>query len=83
MKINCRIIYVSFNRQNLRFFVKKVKKDVQLKELKWFVNLIKDKRISCLKIIIFCNIMNEIVVVVNYLILELGKLVFYLEYFFV
>ena len=80
MKTNCRTIYVSPNRLNLRFSVKKVKKDAQLKELKWLVNLIKDKRISCPKTIIFCNTMNEIAVVVNHLISELGKSVFYPEY---
>ena len=53
MKTNCRTIYVSPNRLKLRFSVRKVKKDAQLKELKWLVNLIKDKRISCPKTIIF------------------------------
>lgn len=81
MRLDCKIVYVSFNWLNLRFFVKKVNKDVQLQELKWIVNLIKEQGINCLKIIIFCNMMNEIVVVVNYFILELGRLVFYLEFF--
>ena len=76
----CKTIYVSPNRLNLRFSVKKVKKDAQLTELKWLVNLFKDKRISCPKTIIFCNTMNEIAVVVNHLISELGKSVFYPEY---
>ena len=80
MKTNCRTIYVSPNRLNLRFSVEKVKKDTQLKELKWLVNLIKEKRISCPKTIIFCNTLNEIAVVVNHLISELGKSVFYPEY---
>ena len=80
MKTNCRTIYVSPNQLNLRFSVGKVKKDAQLKELKWLVNLLKDKRISCPKTIIFCDTMNEIAVVVNHLISELGKSVFYPEY---
>ena len=80
MKTNCRTIYVSPNRLNLRFSVKKVQKDAQLQELKWLVNLIKEERISCPKTIIFCNTMNEIAVVVNHLISELGKSVFYPEY---
>ena len=71
---------MSASRLNLRFSVKKVKKDAQLKELKWLVNLIKEERISCPKTIIFCNTMNEIAVVVNHLISELGKSVFYPEY---
>ena len=80
MRPDCSTVYVSPNRLNLRFSVKKVKKDVQLKELKWIVNLIKEKGITCPKTITFCNTMNEIAVVVNYLILELGKSAFYPEF---
>lgn len=80
MRPDCKIVYVSPNRLNLRFSVKKVKKDVQLQELKWIVNLIKEQGINCPKTIIFCNTMNEIAVVVNYLILELGRSVFYPEF---
>ena len=60
--------------------MKKVTKDVQLKELKWLVNLIKEDGINCTKTIIFCNTMNEIAVVVNHLILELRRSVFYPEF---
>ena len=76
MRPDCRTVYVSPYRLNLRFSVKKVKKDAQLKELKWIVNLIKEEGINCPKTIIFCNTMNEIAVVVNFLILELGRSVF-------
>ena len=67
---------MSPNRLNLRFCVKKVKKDVQLKELKWLVDLIREQKSNCPKTIVFCNTMNEIALVVNYLICELGKDVF-------
>ena len=53
MKTNCRTIYVSPNQLNLWFSVKKVKKDAQLKELKWLVNLIKEERFNCPKTIFF------------------------------
>ena len=69
-------ISVSPNRLNLRFCVKKVKKDVQLKELKWLVDLIREQKGNCPKTIVFCNTMNEIALVVNYLICELGKDIF-------
>ena len=80
MRPDCNTVYVSPNWLNLRFSVKKVKKDVQLKELKWIVNLIKEEGINFPKTIIFCNTMNEIAVVVNHLILELGRSVFYPEF---
>ena len=80
MRPDCSTAYVSPNRLKLRFSVKKVKKDGQLKGLMWIVNLIKEEGINCPKTIIFCNTMNEIAVVVNHLILELGKLVFYPEF---
>ena len=56
-------IYVSPNRVNLRFSVKKVKKDEQLKELKWLVDLIRELKNKCPKTIVFCNTMNEIALV--------------------
>lgn len=80
MRPDCKIVYVSPNRLNLRFSVKKVMKDEQLQELKWIVNLIKEQAINCPKTIIFCNTMKGIAVVVNYLILELGRSVFYPEF---
>ena len=77
---NCKTIYVSPNRLNLRFSVKKVKKDVQLKELLWLVDLVKEEGVNCPKTIVFCNTMNEIAIVVNYLISELGKKVFHPQF---
>ena len=50
----------------MRFSVKKVKKDEQLKELKWLVDLIRELKNKCPKTIVFCNTMNEIALVVNH-----------------
>lgn len=58
---------MSSSQLNLQFSVKKVKKDVQLKELLWLVNLVKEEGVNCPKTIVFCNTMNEIAIVVNYL----------------
>ena len=68
MRPDCSTVYVSPNRLKLRFSVKKVTKDVQLRELKWLVNLIKEDGMNCPKTIIFCNTINEIAFVVNHLI---------------
>ena len=43
MRPVCSTVYVSPNRLNLRFSVKKVAKEAQLKELKWIVNLITEE----------------------------------------
>ena len=74
------VIYVSPNRPNLRFSVKKVKKHLQLKELDWLIDLIREEGVNCPKTIVFCNTMNEIAIVVNYLMSKLGKNVFFPEY---
>ena len=74
------VIYVSPNRPNLRFSVKKVKKQLQLKELDWLIDLIREEGVNCPKTIVFCNTMNEIAIVVNYLMSKLGKNVFFPEY---
>ena len=63
-------IYLSPNRTNLRFSVHKVKKNVQLKHLDWLVEKASGKTTP--KTIVFCNTMNEIATVVNYLIYKLG-----------
>ena len=43
MKLDTLTVYVSPNRANLRFSVKKVKKDVQLNELQWLIDILKEK----------------------------------------
>ena len=71
-----KVIYVSPNRFNLRFSVKKVKKQMQLKELDWLVTLLRNEGVNCPKTIVFCNTINEIAVVTNYLMSKLGNQVF-------
>ena len=66
-------IYVSPNRPNLRFYVKKGKKEKLLDQLQWLVHMVKEKGKDTPKTIVFCNTMNEIATVVNYLIQKLGS----------
>lgn len=70
-------IYVSPNRENLRFAVRKTKKDCAYSELDWLVSEVNKKGKSVEKTIIFCNTMNEIASVMNYLMLKLGKFAYY------
>lgn len=65
------VIYVSPSRTNLRFSVKKVAKDKHLSELDWLVNILSEKGKECPKTLIFCNTMNDIAKVVNYLLQKL------------
>ena len=65
-------MYVSPNRENLRFCVKKVKKEQQLEELQWLIDLIKQHGKDTPKTLIFCNTLNEIAQVTNYLLSKLG-----------
>ena len=66
-------VFVSPNRQNLRFSVKKVKKGEMFQQLQWLIDLVLDKGEQCPKTIIFCNTLNEIASVVNYLMMKLGN----------
>ena len=66
------VIYVSPSCTNLRFSVKKVAKDKHLSELDWLVNILSGKGNECPKTLIFCNTMNDIAKVVNYLLQKLG-----------
>ena len=72
MKHDTLTVYVSPNRTNLRFSVKKVKKDVQLVELQWLIDILKEKGKDAPKTMIFCNTMNEIASVANHLLFKLG-----------
>ena len=74
------VIYVSPNQLNLRFSVQKEKKEQQLRKLDWLVDLVKKKGFNTPKTIVFCNTMNEIAIVVNYLISQVGKKVFFPDY---
>ena len=78
MRPDCSTVYVSPNRLNLRFSVKKVTKDVQLKE-KVACKPDQRGRNQLPKDSHFLQY-DEIAVVVNHLILELGREVFYPEF---
>lgn len=66
------VLRISPNRKNIRFSVKKNKKEHLLSELDWLTTCIKENGDSTPKTIIFCNTMNEIACVTNYLMLKLG-----------
>jgi len=72
MKHDTLTVYVSPNCKNLRFSVKKVKKNEQLDELQWLVDILKEKGKDAPKTMIFCNTMNEIASVINHLLFKLG-----------
>ena len=74
---NAEAIYVSPNRLNLRFSVQKLKKEQQLKKLNGLVDLVKKEGIITPKTIVFCNAMDEIAVILNHLMSQLGKKVFF------
>lgn len=65
-------MYVSPNRENIRFSVKKVKKEHQHEELQWLIDLLKKHGKETPKTLIFCNTINEIAQVTNYLLSKLG-----------
>lgn len=44
LKKDTLTVYVSPNRINLRFSVKKVKKEKQLDELQWLIDIVKKKK---------------------------------------
>lgn len=75
LALDVKTIYVS-PICNLRFSVKKVKKQMQLKELDWLVTLLRNEGVNCPKTIVFCNTINEIALVTNYLMSKLGNQVF-------
>lgn len=54
------VLRISPNRKNIRFSVKKNKKEHLLSELDWLTTCIKENGDSTPKTIIFCNTMNEI-----------------------
>ena len=70
---NPLIIQISPNRDNLRFSVREKKKNAMFKELDWLIEHVKSKGKSACKTIIFCNTMNDIACVVNYLMTKLGR----------
>ena len=70
-------VFVSPNRPNLRFAVKKVPKASMLSQLDWIVDLINKNGLNTPKIIVFCPTLYAISSVVNYLIMRMGTNAFY------
>ena len=70
------LIYVSPNRPNLRSHVEKVKKVHHLQRLNWLVNLAKEEGVATPKTVIFCNTINDVSAVVNYLVCKLESALF-------
>ena len=62
-------VFVSPERKNIRFSVRKVAKGEMFYQLSW---LIKDTGACCPKTLIFCNTLNDIAAVFNHLMLQLG-----------
>jgi len=76
LKENMLTVFVSPNWENLRFCVKNVKKEQQLEELQWLIDLMKQHGKDTSKTLIFCNTLNEIAQVTNYLLSKLGPLAY-------
>jgi len=71
------ILKISPNRENIRISVVKSKKENILCNLDWLVECIKLNGELTPKTIIFCNTMNDIACVANYLMMKLGKWAYY------
>ena len=67
------VIRISPNRTNLRFSVENKSKPEMFSGLNWLIEHVKEKGESASKTIIFCNTMNDIACVINYLLLKLGQ----------
>ena len=70
-------LIVSPNRPNLRFEIHKVPKRLMLSNLDWIIQMIKDENIGTPKTIIFCDTINCLTQVINYLNMQLGTHAFY------
>jgi superfamily II DNA helicase RecQ len=69
-------IFVSPNRPNIKFHVKKVKKHELLTQLQWIVDLACTEGENMPKTIIFCSTLQAIASVVNWLMMMLGSAAF-------
>ena len=66
-------VRISPNRANIRISVMKAKKEHIMKNLDWLVKTVKVEGEKTPQTIIFCNTMNDIACVANFLMLKLGK----------
>lgn len=69
--VNPEKIVISPERKNLRISVTKCKKTEMFGKLDWLTA--KEKGVDMPKTIIFCNMMNDMACVCNYLLFKLGK----------
>ena len=76
---NCRSVFVSPNRTNLRFSVFKVAKEGMLTQLNWLVELIQTQKNQTPKTIIFCPTMYAVASVFNFLLMKSGPKAYYPE----
>ena len=66
-------LLISPNRENLRFSVHKVKRELLVTQIDWLVEEVKQKGANMPKTIIFCNTIKDIASIVNLLLLKLGE----------
>lgn len=74
MKSGTKLIVVSPNRDNIRFTV--LKADTQMSCFKWIVSMIQEQREETPYTIIFCKTVNDIVLVLNFFLTQLGQSVY-------
>ena len=74
---NYEKVFVSPNRENLKFFVKKLPKNKMLAELDWIVEMVKAYGTATPKTIVFCPTLYAVGSVINYLLMQLGPHAFY------
>jgi superfamily II DNA helicase RecQ len=74
MKSGTAQIVVSPNRDNIRFSV--FKADTQMSCFEWIVSMIQEKKEETPYTIIFCKTVNDIVLVLNFFLSQLGQSVY-------
>ncbi|CAB4006118.1 ATP-dependent DNA helicase -like [Paramuricea clavata] len=70
-------IIVSPNKNNIRFTI--IKADKHLNCLNWLVEMIRDKKEHTPFTLIFCQVVNDIVFIMSYLLMQLGSSNFYVR----
>ncbi|CAB4039129.1 ATP-dependent DNA helicase [Paramuricea clavata] len=70
-------IHVSPNRQNIRMSVFKCSKISMLSHLNWLIELVRNNGLDTPKTLFFCNTMNDIATISNYILLNLADNAFH------
>lgn len=70
-------IHVSPNRRNIRMSVFKCSKISMLSHLNWLIELVRNNGLDTPKTLIFCNTMNDIATISNYILLNLADNAFH------